>query len=187
MIKYKKGDVTLLSESGPSVVVHGVNDIGVMGAGVAKAISERYPSVRSGYMDWAIHGYYLLENKNKNVTKIPFQLGQIQVIKISKNLSFCNLVSQRGIKSFYDLPPVRYESICEGLYRLRDYCVNRRIENICMPRIGCGLAQGKWSIVEKIIERVFKSNPELNIIVYDLDYQEGTIYEDNSLTKKVVC
>lgn len=182
MIRYRKGDVTIPKESGKTVVVHGVNDIGVMGAGVAKAISERYPQVRNDYIDWAISGYYLFENKGK----IPFQLGQIQITKVTKNLSFCNLVSQRGIKSYYDLPPVRYESICEGFYRLRDYCLDKDINNICMPRIGCGLAKGRWDIVEKIIGRVFKSQPKLNIIVYDLDYQEGTVYIDDSLNKKVM-
>jgi O-acetyl-ADP-ribose deacetylase (regulator of RNase III) len=170
MIKYKKGDVTIPKEVGHVMVVHGVNDIGVMGAGVAKAISERYPQVRSEYIKWAIDGYYLMEKG-----KIPFQLGNIQVVRVSKNLSFCNLVSQRGTKPFYDLPPVRYESICEGLYKVRDFCLDRGINNVCMPRIGCGLAGGNWNRMEKIIGRIFKEQkPQLTI--YDIDHYEDTIY-----------
>lgn len=37
-----------------------------------------------------------------------------------------------------------------------------------MPRIGCGLADGDWSIIEKIIKRTFINKANVNVYVYDL-------------------
>ncbi|MFF1720208.1 macro domain-containing protein [Streptomyces sviceus] len=61
--------------------------------------------------------------------------------------------------------PVRYEAIDEALGRLADKAVELGA-SVYMPRIGCGLAGGKWSRVEPlIIERLV--DRDLFVTVHD--------------------
>lgn len=46
MIEHKEGDIFTV-ESG--IIMHGCNTLGVMGAGVAKTMREKYPRVYKGY------------------------------------------------------------------------------------------------------------------------------------------
>jgi hypothetical protein len=39
-----------------------------------------------------------------------------------------------------------------------------------MPRFGCGLAGGKWSEIEPIIERAL---PDVDVYVYDFDTKDA--------------
>lgn len=37
-----------------------------------------------------------------------------------------------------------------------------------MPRIGCGLAVGKWEIIEPIIRKILIAN-DIEVYIYDFD------------------
>lgn len=152
------------------VLVHCVNDIGVMGAGIALAIAKKWPQVKKQYLNWS--------NNQDNFIKHnqPFELGYIQNVKVSDTLYVCNLVGQRGIQSYYDLPPLRYQSIQEGLYRLREFMRDNNLTELVSGRIGCGLAGGEWFIMEMIINHVFKDT-DISVTIYDIEPWEGTVYE----------
>lgn len=47
------------------------------------------------------------------------------------------------------MPPIRYEAVEAGLKKVRDKAreLGARVH---MPRIGCGLAEGKWEEIEPI-------------------------------------
>jgi len=48
--------------------------------------------------------------------------------------------------------PVRYEAIRRGLQRVADFALTKKA-TVHMPRIGCGLAGGKWEEVGQIVEQ----------------------------------
>lgn len=76
-----------------------------------------------------------------------------------------NMVGQRGMRTGSKGVPVRYEAIDEALGRLADKALELGA-SVHMPRIGCGLAGGKWSRVEPlIVERLLKRG--LSVTVYD--------------------
>lgn len=161
-ICYKSGDATQ-HENG--VLVHCVNDIGFMGAGIALAIAKKWPIVKEEYVSWS-EEYHPF-----------FALGYIQNIKVSKTLWVCNLFGQRGISKFHGMAPVRYQSIMEGLFRLRDFMEEKGLKEVVSGRMSAGLAGGSWNVIEKIFNKVFE-NSDINVIIYDLPGEnwENTVY-----------
>jgi O-acetyl-ADP-ribose deacetylase (regulator of RNase III) len=164
-IEYLKGDITKpILEKGLNVIAHVCNDIGVMGAGVAKAIRNEYPNVYSAYQAWirkSEHDVYNVVEQS-----LPKQ-GGIQVIKINDSLVVANLIAQSGIGNFFELQPARHEALHEALIRLREY-IGVVDTTIHMPRILCGLAGSSWNRVEPIIQCVFNGDEHVKIKVYDL-------------------
>lgn len=161
-IFYRKGDAT---QHQNGVLVHCVNDLGVMGAGIALAIANKWPKVKEEYTIWSEEFHPL------------FSLGYIQTIKVSNTLWVCNLFGQRGISKFHGMPPVRYQSIMEGLFRLRDFMEKEGLKEVVSGRMAAGLAGGSWQTIEKIFNKVFESS-NINVIIYDIpgEVWENTIY-----------
>lgn len=167
MINYiTKGDATypeLITPDKNNLIVHIVNDIGGWGAGFVLALSRR----------WTKPEYFYRANWKSR------KLGDIDIIQVEKNICVVNLVGQHGVMSSKTnsnlislnpftpktkpsnavVPPVRYEAIEQGLISLRRRIGDRKDVAVHMPKIGCGLAGGKWEIVEKII----------NDILFDID------------------
>ena len=48
------------------------------------------------------------------------------------------------------IPPIRYEAIRQGLAKVAAFATQHEA-SVHMPRIGCGLAGGKWEELEPII------------------------------------
>ena len=47
---------------------------------------------------------------------------------------------------------MRYEAIRRGLQRVADFALTKKV-TVHMPRIGCGLAGGKWEEVGQVVEQ----------------------------------
>lgn len=69
-------------------------------------------------------------------------------------------------KSRYWQKPT-YKSMSDALVAMRDICVERGINRIAMPVIGCGLDKLDWHRVSKLIKEIFV-NTEVEIIVCKL-------------------
>lgn len=175
MITYKKGNLfDNLNPDKKSIVLHIVNDCGMMGAGFARVAYQKYPAVRSEYIDWYENGcYYSPIDKDF----YDFKLGQIQPVRINDKLTIVNMVAQsqpRGhtFKLFnkdVHIPPIRYDSLRECLYRVAtaiDNSGNVAKMDIVAPKFGAGLAGGDWNTIEKIINEVFGDN--INLTVWEL-------------------
>ena len=77
------------------------------------------------------------------------------------------MIGQRGIKTGSNGVPIRYEAVEEALEKLAIEA--QKLEaSVHMPRIGCGLAGGKWSKIEPLIEKTLIKN-EIKTIVYDFE------------------
>ena len=71
-----------------------------------------------------------------------------------------------GIRAPGNPTPVRYDSIRTGLAKVaRSY--GRAGASVHMPRIGCGLAGGRWEEVEPIVREELVAHG-VEVTVYDL-------------------
>ncbi|GAA0727061.1 macro domain-containing protein [Aquimarina litoralis] len=154
-ITYIKGDVTVPQAKGTKLIVHICNNIGGWGKGFVVAISKRWPEPEKAFREWY-----------KNRAKNDFQLGAIQVVQVSDDKYIGNMIAQEGIKTARSKGvPIRYEAVQQCLEKI---VVEAKELNasIHMPRIGCGLAGGKWERIEAIIEETLLKN-DLDVYVYD--------------------
>jgi O-acetyl-ADP-ribose deacetylase (regulator of RNase III) len=153
-ITYIRGDATAPSVKGVKLIAHVCNDIGGWGKGFVVAISRRWPEPEAAYRSW-----------HRGRASSDFGLGAVQFVQVQPYVWVANMVGQRGIRRGSKGVPVRYEAIDEALGRLADKA--RELDaSVHMPRIGCGLAGGKWSRVEPlIVERLLKRG--LSVTVYD--------------------
>ncbi|MEU3952113.1 macro domain-containing protein [Streptomyces achromogenes] len=138
-ITYVRGDATVPSVKGVKVIAHVCNDIGGWGKGFVLALSRRWPEPEAAYRAW-----------HRDRAHNDFGLGAVQLVRVEPSVWVANMVGQRGVKRGSKGVPVRYEAIDTALTRLADEAI-RLGASVHMPRIGCGLAGGKWSRVEPLV------------------------------------
>src|SRR5215467_13377059 len=109
-IKYLTGDATRPGTTGFRILAHNCNNHGRWGSGFTVAISARWNAPERFYRQWHRAGVY---------EGIPFQIGEVQFIKIGYNparledrgLWIANMVAQNGLRSVSNPRPVCYESL----------------------------------------------------------------------------
>ena len=154
-IKYVTGDANNPVKEGKRIIAHCCNDAGFWNAGFARALSERFHQPERDYRRWA-----------RILGRIPFRLGQVQFVQVQPGLSVANIIGQCGIRSASNPTPIRYDSLRQGLARVRVRAL-KDDATVHMPRIGAGLAGGDWEIISAIIEDELCSHG-VNVTVYDL-------------------
>lgn len=82
------------------------------------------------------------------------------------------MIAQHGIGRQGPTPPIRCEALRECLSHVRAFAQAQNAF-VQMPRIGCGLAGGKWDEVSKIVEEELVSH-DLFVLVLDLPATDGT-------------
>lgn len=188
MIKYVVGNLLDVTDG---IIVHGCNNQGVMGAGVAAAIRNKYPACYDYY-----HSLYQMRNKlvetvdANNVT----QSQRIEALDDLKNMPTClggviwwkdpdsdiliaNAITQEGFGQKRD---TCYNAIDEVFDKVFYYAQTHGIDNIHIPLVGSGIGGGAWSVIESIIldraarnEMRLKTHcPGVNITVYCLTEQD---------------
>lgn len=154
-IRYIIGDALRPTGDGAKVIVHVCNDLGVWGKGFVMAVSKRWKEPEAEYRRWHIAA-----------AEPPFGLGQVQFVKVEERLWVANLIGQHGIRKAGGKPPIRYDAVEGGLRRVAEFAM-RENASVHMPRIGCGLAGGRWEEIEPIIERTLLG-AGIPVAVYDL-------------------
>ncbi len=155
-IKYIKGDATQPQAKGNRIIAHVCNDLGGWGKGFVLAVSKRWPEPEAAYRAW-----------HKDRSKNDFGLGAVQLVQVEPYVWVANMVAQRGMKTGSNGPPIRYEAVRACLRRLAVEA-NALGASVHMPRIGCGLASGRWEEVEQIVTEELTSM-EIDVMVYDFD------------------
>ncbi|MEM9131454.1 MAG: Appr-1-p processing protein [Actinomycetota bacterium] len=155
-IEYVVGDATAPMGDDNKIIVHVCNDIGGWGRGFVLALSARWAAPERAYDRW-------FEGRDGN----DFALGAVQLVPVESDLWVANLIGQRDIYPAADgTPPVRYDAIEQGLVRVAGEAVAREA-SVHMPRIGSGLAGGRWEEIEPLIERALGA-AGVAVTVYDL-------------------
>lgn len=153
-IIYLKGDATVPQAKGTKIIAHICNNLGGWGKGFVLAISKRWQSPEEEYRHW-----------HRNRSKNDFYLGNIQVIQTEKYIYVANMLGQQGMKTGSNGVPIRYQAVEHCLEKLVEEAKNLNA-SVHMPRIGCGLAGGKWEKIEPlIINTLIKNN--IPTFVYD--------------------
>lgn len=154
-ITYLVGDATQPTAAGTKIIVHICNDIGMWGKGFVLAISKRWKAPEQVY------------KSSFSAVKKP-ALGDVQFITVENDIIVANIIGQQGVRSprhNKSPAPIRYPAIRQGLIAVSEYAMQHNA-SVHMPRIGCGLAGGRWEEIEPIIEETLtQKNIETN--VYD--------------------
>ncbi|MCM2517651.1 macro domain-containing protein [Streptomyces griseoincarnatus] len=155
-IRYVRGDATVPSVKGVKVIAHVCNDIGGWGKGFVLALSRRWPEPETAYRAW-----------HRDRAANDFGLGAVQLVQAERYVWVANMIGQRGVRTGGRGVPVRYEAIDTALDRLAGHALELGA-SVHMPRIGCGLAGGRWSRVEPLVEdRLVRRG--IPVTVYDHD------------------
>lgn len=152
-IAYRTGDATRPEGPGPKLLVHVCNDAGKWGKGFVLAVSRRWPEPEARY-------------REAFASAAPPGLGDVQVVPVEKDLSVVNLVGQHGVRRAGGRPPIRYDALARGLEAVGRLAAQLGA-SVHLPRIGCGLAGGRWEEVEPLLVRHLGSRG-LAVTVYDL-------------------
>jgi O-acetyl-ADP-ribose deacetylase (regulator of RNase III) len=155
-ITYLKGDATSPQAPGNKIICHICNDVGGWGKGFVLALSRRWKEP-----EWAYRDCYRGRAEN------DFTLGAVQVVYVESRLWVANMIAQRGMKQGSGGPPIRYGALAECLEQLGEKAIELEA-SVHMPRIGCGLAGGKWSEVEPLIEKHL-CEKSIAVTVYDFE------------------
>ena len=86
---------------------------------------------------------------------------------VRQGLWVANMVGQRGTRHGSNGPPVRYDALARCLDRLAGHAAGNGA-SVHMPRIGCGLAGGRWDRVEPLVVAALCAR-DVPVTVYDHD------------------
>ena len=162
MIKFFDGD---LLKSGCDIICHQVNEWGVMGAGIAKQIKEKYPKAFADYTNAIKEA----KSKGKN-------LPLLALSKQPDGVIVANMFTQRNGKT--DLELLRNAAIFL-LMQIFDLFMTKlkfkettgvffdRPFRVGIPyKYGCCIAKGDWESILKIWEDVFRELEYIDLEVW---------------------
>lgn len=115
-------------------IVHQVNCHGVMGAGFAKQIKEKYPECYRAYREHSL----LHSPDNLLGTVFIWDSPEITIFNMYSQLDY-------GVGKCQ----INYRAMQAALSNIRQQYPTQII--LAPYKIGCGLAGGDWKIVEKIL------------------------------------
>lgn len=142
MITYHDGD---LLESSCDIIAHQVNEYGVMGAGIAAQIKDKYPNIYDAY-------HFIVESGSRID-------GVVYPVKVeNSDRIVVNCFTQRNGKT-------DYKALKEAVIQVKVIAKIYAAKTVGIPyKYGCGIAYGDWDIVEKIWTDAFADSPiELQI------------------------
>ena len=146
MIQYINGN---LFTSNAKVLVNTVNTVGVMGKGIASDFKKLYPKMFEEYKQ-------LCDSNKLNV-------GDLHLYK-TPNKWILNFPTKKHWRS-----PSKIEFIEKGLQRLVKDAHKLQINDIAMPKLGCGNGGLDWeNEVKPLVEKYLKKSP-INVSIYEFD------------------
>jgi O-acetyl-ADP-ribose deacetylase (regulator of RNase III) len=158
-LTFLKGDATSLSDGGTRIIAHICNDRGGWGRGFVTAVSRRWAKPEREYRAW-------YRDRANN----DFALGSVQFVEAESELVVANMIAQSGYKKVRGRPPIRYEALESCLAAVAQFALLHQA-SVHMPRIGCGLAGGDWTEVERRIRATLLS---AGVSVYVYDFGDGS-------------
>ncbi len=128
------------------IICHQVNSEGVMGAGLALSIKNKYPVVYKEYMEVYNTGQW--------------RTGRVSYTEVADGLFVANLCAQ-GMYG-YGGRFTDYEALEQCIESVKGFAPELPIY---FPYgIGCGLAGGDWEIVSEMIEKIIPDATIVRII-----------------------
>lgn len=119
------------------IIAHGCNALGVMGAGFALKVKQRFPEAFQAY-------------KNQQ-RESGLALGTVSFAQAGPRLWVANVITQERIYGRPGEPLADLDAIERGMALVGAKALSLGLQ-VEMPLIGCGLAHGDWAIVLPRIE-----------------------------------
>lgn len=161
MIHYVFGDAAYPDVSqGGVFLAHVCNDVGKWGAGFTRAVEHRWPGSGARWKR-VVEGWG------------DRQLGQIHFDPTNADrdaVVLANMVAQHDVGTAQirlDYPALRKCLRMLAVVASADFDRGGGMVPVHMPRIGCGLAGGRWELVEPIIQETLV-RAGVEVVVYDL-------------------
>ena len=147
-IQYVVGDATNPIKK-PAIIAHVCNDQRGWGAGFVLAITRKWKKPEKIYREAG-----------------SLSLGTNQYVLVEDGIIVANMVAQHGFRSNINPVPLCYGPLETCLRNVASFIKHDDLKwSVHMPRIGCGLAGGKWELVEPIIDKALAG---IDVFVYDL-------------------
>ncbi len=150
MIYYHKGCAIEyakeLALKNPVILMHGCNNIGAWGSGFVLAINKHWLSPRNRFLERS---------------KIGFNLGEVDYVKVQSNLWVANCVTQNncGVDHLpgtsIETCPFKYDALVSCCLKVNNAIKatkNPEVWSVVMPKIGAGLGGGNWTAISRLIE-----------------------------------
>jgi len=132
-MQYKEIKKDLFSIDENHFLVHCISVDAKMGKGIAVDFVKRFPEI-------------------KILRQMDLKVGNC--IRIGKVL---NLITK---EKYWEKPT--YRTLQNSLNKCYNICLENKIYNLAMPKIGCGLDELRWEEVSNIIKSIFDFNPLIN-------------------------
>lgn len=124
------------------IIAHQVNCTNHIGSGVAKALIQKWPMVKSEYHSWCN------QFGTQNI------LGHVQLLVINSGLYIANNFSQKD-KGYDGKLYTNYEAVRKCFETLNTMNTTLYKTQIYIPfGYGCCLGGGDWNIIESIVDEV---------------------------------
>lgn len=120
------------------MVVHQVNCVGVMGAGLALDIKRKWRKV---FYQYKLH----VEN--------GVQLGDVQFVQITDSIYVCNMFSQKYYGKDKGMLYTNYDAMEKGFRTINDKSKELGLPIYIPFKIGCGYGNGDWTKVHSLIDK----------------------------------
>lgn len=144
----------------PGSIAHGCNTKGLMGAGVAKIVANQFPQA---------HKFYMATCSPYAEPCDRFVPGDAQVFLTGvEGRYLVNLATQDhpGANATYWWVMLSMANMFERLRLLN-------VNEVAIPRIGCGIGGLKWHGVEEAIKTAQANVPGVDVVVYTHPSEEG--------------
>ncbi len=147
MITYKLGNIL---EDSAEALVNTVNEVGVMGKGVALMFKEAFPMSAREY--------------EKACDAEEVHVGTMHVTR-DRDLTGSRWIINFPTKKHWRNPS-KLEWIRDGLKDLVRVVRENGIRSIAIPPLGCGNGGLEWNHVRNLIEATFSDLPDVDVSVY---------------------
>lgn len=149
MITHVKGDLFAANER---AIAHGCNCHGVMGAGVAKIVREKYHTAFLYYRQAVSQGWFYPGVAQP--CRVDHDNGEVTTVY--------NLATQNAPGA-----NAKYHFVEQAMRNMKEHMFFVGNKRIAMPKIGAGIGGLDWNRVETIIDGVF-ARDTFDVVVYSL-------------------
>jgi O-acetyl-ADP-ribose deacetylase (regulator of RNase III) len=148
MIRYTQGN---LLDAPAEALVNTVNEVGVMGKGIALMFRDAFPENTSAYEAACKRG--------------EVKIGRMFVVQ-NHELSGPRWIVNFPTKKHWRHPS-KLEWVRDGLQDLVRVLAANRIRSVALPPLGCGNGGLEWNQVRREIEAALAALPEVEVIVFE--------------------
>lgn len=160
-LKNVKGDVTNPQRSDEDEIViipHCCNTLGVMGAGVALALRNKWPEVYDIYNEFPLY-----------LGDVSFAVVEETEIEDIKTV-VANMIGQYKTCSPDNPKPVKYFALAMAMKKVLEFtstCGTTKFVIHC-PKFGSDLAGGSWEFILELIREIWLEQG-IDVVVYEFE------------------